>query len=120
MSATLELIAEAMKLAEKFRDLEFKEKMHALKKRVLELEDENSTLKRRLTAKDELKPFGPHNYFYRNGQTDGPYCPICWQKDEKMILLPASEDYFGGKGKVCHVCEHFFIEEPRKPEPRRR
>lgn len=65
-------------------------------------------------AADEMEPFGPHNYFYRNGRTIGPYCPKCWQKDGKKILLPASTDYAGGKGRVCTVCSEFYVEEPRK------
>ncbi len=64
--------------------------------------------------REEMEPFGPHNYFYRNGKTVGPYCPKCWQKDEKKVLLPASGDYAGGKGRVCTVCREFYLEEPRK------
>jgi hypothetical protein len=60
---------------------------------------------------DKMEPFGPHNYFYRNNKTDGPYCPKCWQKDGKKVLLPASDSYAGGKGKVCTVCNHFYVEE---------
>ncbi len=65
-------------------------------------------------ASDEMEPFGPHNYFYRDGRTIGPYCPKCWQKDGKKVLLPAATDYAGGQGRVCTVCREFYIEEPRK------
>jgi hypothetical protein len=64
-----------------------------------------------------MEPFGPHNYFYRNNKTDGPYCPKCWQKDGKKVLLPAIDKYFAGKGRVCTVCGHLYIEEPTPVQP---
>jgi len=82
-----------------------------------ELQADNIKLKSPLAASEEMEPSGPHNYFYRNGKTDGPYCPTCWQKDGKRILLPASADYAAGKGKKCTVCKELYIEEPRKRGP---
>ncbi len=67
-----------------------------------------------LSAKDELRASGPHNYFYRNNNAEGPYCPYCWQKYKKEVLLPASEDYFSGHGRLCRVCKELFIEGPKK------
>ena len=117
MSETLALIAEALKLAEKFRDLEFKEKMHVLRQRVLELEEDNIRKSKRLAAREEMRAFGPHNYFYRDDQKDGPYCPVCWQRDEKQVLLPASADYMTGRERYCQVCKTGFFEGPRKEQP---
>lgn len=65
-------------------------------------------------TKDELKPFGPHNYFYRNNNTEGPYCPFCWQRDKKEVLLPASVDYIVGHGRHCRICNQQYIEGPKK------
>ena len=78
------------------------------------LQTEIDELKNQLAAKEEMEPFGPLNYFYRNNKTIGPYCPKCWQKDGKKVLLPASDDFAGGKGRICTVCNKFYIEEPKK------
>ncbi len=64
------------------------------------------------STREEMKPSGPHNYFYQNDK--GPYCPACWQKDEKKVLLPASADYAGRIGRRCHVCKELYIEEQQK------
>jgi hypothetical protein len=77
--------------------------------------EENATVTS-LVVKDELKAFGPHNYFYRNNNTEGPYCPFCWQKDEKEVLLPASKDSMSGHGRQCRVCKEIFVEGPSKVE----
>jgi len=116
MSETLMLIAEALKLAEKFRDLDFKEKMRVIREQVLELQEENSKLKSRLKAKEEMKAFGPHNYFYKDEQRGGPYCPVCWQRDDKQVLLPASADYMTGHERYCQVCKTGFFEGRRKEQ----
>lgn len=103
-----------------FADKAMYQSKHAGKNRVTAWPlstDENTLFKRRLTTKDDLKPFGPHNYFYRNGQTDGPYCPVCWQRDGKAVLLPASKDYTTGHERYCQVCKSGFFEGPRKKPP---
>ncbi len=103
-------------------DLKFKRAMQALEKEALDvqgentkLREENTKLRELLNARAEMKPFGPLNYFYKNGQTDGPYCPTCWQRDEKQVLLPASAKYAGGTGKLCTVCKELYIEQAAPP-----
>jgi hypothetical protein len=117
MPEIIGLIGDALKLAENFRDLEFKEKMRVLRERVLELQDENDKLRAKVKRKEEMKPSGPHNYFYHHDAPETPYCPTCWQKDEKAVLLPAATEYAAGAGRKCHVCESLFVEKPSKPQP---
>lgn len=119
--STLENLKEIADLAKKLGNIDLYKKIVELEGEVIELtrrtrvlEDESVTLKRRLAAKEEMKASGPHNYFYRNGNTDGPYCPVCWQRDEKAILLPASADYMTGHERHCQVCKTSFFEGDRK------
>jgi hypothetical protein len=113
---------EVYALSENFRDLKFKKAMQALEREVLDVQAENSKLREentklnaRLNVRAEMKPFGPHNYFYKNDRTDGPYCPTCWQRDEKQVLLPASTKYAAGVGKLCTVCKELYVEQPAAP-----
>jgi hypothetical protein len=118
MSDLMGIIAEGINLAEKFRDLEFKEKMRILRQQVLELQEENLQLKNRLRSREEMTASGPNNYFYRDVPNAAPHCPVCWQRDEKAVLLPAVQEYFGGPGRLCRVCKTMFDEGPRKQQVR--
>ena len=109
MADVLSLFKEVYSVSENFRDLKFKKTMQALEKEVLDVQVENTKLRaestklrNHLNARAEMKPFGPHNYFYRNGQTEGPYCPTCWQRDEKQVLLPASSKFAAGLGRLMY------------------
>lgn len=122
MPDPLSLLKDVVAVSEKFRDLELKEKMQALKSEILnvqeenaKLREENTKLKSILHGRVEMKAFGPHNYFCKNGQTDGPYCPRCWQKDERAVLLPASEKFAAGVGRKCTVCDKLYVEQPAAP-----
>jgi hypothetical protein len=97
------VIAEAIRFAESHGNLELGEKLRELSSRLDALQ-----------AKAQMKAFGPNNYFYRDAQTDGPYCPVCWQRDRKAVLLPASQDYPTGHERYCQVCKTGFFEGPRK------
>ncbi len=116
------LFKDVYSVSENFRDLKFRKAMQALAKEVLDVQEENTKLRaentklnNHLNARAEMKPFGPHNYFYKNGQTDGPYCPTCWQRDEKQVLLPASAKYAAGTGKLCTVCKELYVEQAAPP-----
>ena len=122
MADAISVFKDAYTVSEKFRDLELKKAMQALEVKILDvqqentkLREENTRLNKLLNARDELKPSGPHNYFYKNGQTDGPYCPKCWQLDQRQVLLPASASVAEGVGKQCTVCDKLYVEQPAKP-----
>jgi hypothetical protein len=93
---TTAIISEAIRLAEAYGNSELSDKL------------------RKLQNSSQMRPFGPNNYFYRNDNTDGPYCPVCWQRDRKEVLLPASKDYTTGHERHCQVCKTGFHEGPRK------
>ncbi len=124
MPDLLSLFKDVYSVSENFRDLKFKKAMQALEKEVLDVQEENTKLRaentklsNHLNARAEMKPFGPHKSFYKNGQTDRPYCPTCWQGDEKQVLLPASSKFAAGVGRQCTVCDKLYVEEPAKPLP---
>jgi len=124
MSDVLSLLKDVYSVSENFRDLKFKKAMQALEKEVLDVQEENAKLRaentklsNHLNARAEMKASGPHNYFYKNGQTDVPYCPKCWQRDQKEVLLPEPAKFAAGVGRQCTVCDKLYVEEPAKPLP---
>ena len=124
MSDVLSLLKDVYSVSENFRDLKFKKAMQALEKEVLDVQEENAKLRaentklsNHLNARAEMKASGPHKYFYKNGQTDVPYCPKCWQRDQKEVLLPEPAKFAAGVGRQCTVCDKLYVEEPAKPLP---
>ncbi len=122
MADLLSLFKDALRVSEKFRDLELKQAMQALQTQILDVQQENTKLREEntrlnnlLTTRDEMKSSGPHNYFYKNGQTDAPYCPKCWQSDQKEVLLPEPAKFAAGVGRQCTVCDKLYVEEPASP-----
>src|SRR5260370_33134142 len=96
--------------------------MQALEKEVLDVQEENTKLRaentklnNHLNARAEMKPFGPHNYFYKNGQTDGPYCPTCWQRAENQVLLPTSAKHAAVTGKILTIRKENFVPQTATP-----
>src|SRR6266702_3330829 len=72
MPDVLSLFKDVYSVSENFRDLKFKKAMQALEKEVLDVQEENTKLRaentklsNHLNARAEMKPFGPHNYFYK-------------------------------------------------------
>lgn len=57
---------------------------------------------------EEMASSGPNNYFYQNAI--GPYCPTCWQRDKRAVLLPAVKRYSAGNGRYCRVCKELYYE----------
>jgi hypothetical protein len=100
---------EISKLIQEYNDLPLKKKILQLEEEIKALQEDNRSLKQRLENKEGMLPSGPHNYFYKGDV--GPYCPKCWQKDGKPVLLPAVEDFAAGLGRQCSVCKGLYVEE---------
>ena len=118
------LVKDVYSVSESFRDLKFKKAMQAVEKEALDVQQENTRLheenirlNKLLNARNELKAIGPHGYFYKNEQADGPYCPKCWHRDQKEVLLPASAKFAAGIGRQCTVCDKLYVEEPASTGP---
>jgi hypothetical protein len=67
----------------------------------------------------EMQMREPYGYFFKEDDPV-PFCPKCWEGDGKMVHLPPSDDYFGGRGRICRVCKHHYYENESTPEPKRR
>lgn len=89
---------EIMDLVKKGLTLEVQEKVVQLRESALELQAENLTLKARIRELEEAfqlkasvvweKP-----YYFRqldNGSKDGPFCPCCYDKDQKLTRLQST------------------------------
>ena len=60
----------------------------------------------------EIWQVGTTNYYYVGGK--GPYCQPCYDLNHKLITLMPGQDYAGGFGRKCEVCNKVFMEGPRK------
>jgi hypothetical protein len=68
---------------------------------IIRLQEENRDLKYKLGTKEAMAPRGDHNYFYKG--EFGPYCPTCWQKSNKEVLLPAPTENHLGTFRSCRL-----------------
>ncbi len=94
-----------------------------LYRKILELEDENGDLRRKLRktetdleqskaelAKRAAMHFRPP-YYYKDGD-ETPFCPKCWEgKDEQDVHLSAPVRNFAGVSRKCLQCKETFWEE---------
>src|SRR5579885_2250226 len=85
-----------------------------IKARVLDLDEENRSLKAQLVAKNDIEgPIKPHGYFRYKSRPNNPLCPKCLQsKDQRPVFLSEPEDWNGGKRRDCVVCGFFHMETP--------
>jgi hypothetical protein len=91
-----------------------------LKAIVLRLTEENAALRQSMAAqavkppKPEIRQVGETNYYYVGDQ--GPYCQKCYDGNNgKLVNLMPRQDYAGGPGRKCEVCETVFFES-RRPQ----
>lgn len=76
------------------------------------LAKENSELKEKLEFKAKLKFKKP---FYMTEDSDGPFCPKCWDDDKKGIRLDGPSS--GYKRWDCPKCKNHFMENPDYQSP---
>jgi hypothetical protein len=85
-----------------------------LKAVVIRVEDENGELRRRIAqqanseGKPEIRTVGLVNYYFVGDA--GPYCQPCYDRDKRLVMLGAQQEYFGGTGRKCEVCDKVFFE----------
>ncbi|HYW39699.1 MAG TPA: TIR domain-containing protein [Terriglobales bacterium] len=60
----------------------------------------------------EIRQVGTTNYYYVGNK--GSYCQPCYDLNHKLITLMPGQDYLGGFGRKCEVCNKVFMEGPRK------
>ena len=123
VNSALSSVRAAKELAKDASDTVLKERISEvfdsfldIKDRVLALDEENRTLKEQLAKRAAFKRTSEFGYYFTDGDPD-PYCPKCYEGAGKEIHLPKASDRAGGFMRVCRVCQHLFIEGPRRVQP---
>ena len=104
----MEAQAQIQKLQEQYLEL------HAAN---LELKQELLELKEKYVQQEQMEFEEPFFYAVDGENKDGPYCPRCWQKDDKKCRVIATPNSYRGTQK-CQVCDqNFGIGKPRTSIP---
>ena len=114
MADPIDTIKNISEIVKKYGDLPLMEQIVELKLEVFELQRENLALKKQFDEQAKMQMNGPWGYYFQDGD-DVPFCPKCWESDRKAIHLPGLVDYFGGRGRICRVCKHQYVEIPSAP-----
>lgn len=90
-----------------------------IKAKVLELDEENRSLKAQLAAKDDIEgPVEPHGYFFHKDKPEKPICPKCFQSQpQNIVYLTPLQDLNGNKLRRCLICHFNHIEASRQHSP---
>jgi len=104
----------AIDLMKKGSQLEAQMQIQKLQEQYLGLHAENLELKQQiLEIKEKFekqdKTVFDEPYFYTvdGEKRDGPFCPRCWQKDDKKCRVVKTPDSHDGSEK-CQVCDQSF------------
>lgn len=93
-----------------------------VKGRVLDLDEENRSLRAELVSKDSIvRPHEVYGYFYFKDKMEQPLCPKCFQSQPRNVvfLAPLVTAIEGETYRECAVCHWTKWETPRPPVPRR-
>ena len=100
-------VKEIGKLVQAYNDIPLKTKIVELTDQIIHLQEENRELKYKIGTREAMAPRGDHNYFFKGDM--GPYCPTCYQNNNKEVLLPAPTENHLGTLRSCRVCkEHYY------------
>lgn len=120
MKNIIENAKEIAGLIKKYNDQELYEKIVDLREQILELRNGNITSAKRIQELEESENIRkklvwdpPYYWSNHNGQY-GPYCQVCWDKDEKLVRLHDRKNDFW----KCLVCKNSFQGKNYKPLPR--
>jgi hypothetical protein len=127
-AAALEILSKAWKALEAVRERSQQSKDSALKlgvnglyddfaslrSAIMRLTEENETLRKaqiEKPQKPEAREVGETIYYF-DGER-GPYCQPCYDRGKKLVPLTPAQDFAGGFGRKCQVCDGLFIERRR-------
>lgn len=88
------------KLLELQRDMQdMQQENYEMKKQLQELRDNNDLVNEMEASEDKRS-------FYRNcnGNRLGPYCPVCWQRDRRLVFL--HQGGYNYIDLVCPICKY--------------
>ena len=108
------MFSTAIDLIKKGSQMEAQSQIQQLQEQYLELHAANLELKQELLElkgkydKKEQMVFEEPFYYLANGDDrDGPFCPRCWQKDERKARVVNTPESYSGAQK-CQVCDLNF------------
>ena len=82
-----------------------------LKAKIIELDEENRNLQRRLELKDKITRSGEFGYWFKEGEED-PLCPKCYEGSGKVIYLTSCKPWGNGTRRDCRECSRTYMEKP--------
>ena len=105
-------------LLKKGATLEAQEKILELREGALGLQEENLRLRSQLSElRGEMKVskalrFDGNLYWLENegSETDGPFCPVCRDKDNKLVRLHDGRKRNVKTRWVCLICNSVFLD----------
>lgn len=110
----------AKELADKLNNLELKSVIVDLKEQILELREENVSLKTKLQEKEDNKIEVDSEYdIYwitkKDGTKEGPYCHLCYDSEKKLIRLEHCETSYllDKQNYYCRHCKQSFYEKDK-------
>jgi hypothetical protein len=89
-----------------------------VKQRVLELDEENRSLRQQLAKKAAVRRDPQFGYYFAECDPD-PLCPKCYESSNKLIHLPHSQTWSGGVRRDCLECQSTFWEVEMGTNPSR-
>lgn len=110
-SMIAKLLEDGMTLPAKEKIVELRKKLVSLENDYLDLQQENRRLSSMIERREKIE-FDKGLYWIidNNGEKSWPICPVCHDKDGKIIRMKDLEyDYY------CHVCQ--FTQEHTKHSP---
>jgi regulator of replication initiation timing len=101
---------DVLKLADTLNNLGLYKKLTELQTRVMEIEEENRTLKEQLgqlnqhlSTQQSLQHDGELLWKQKDGEREGPYCQVCWDVDKKLVRMRGYYPH-GQLDCVCDYC----------------
>ena len=110
IKTALDNIKAIKEIADITQNIELKSLIVDLKSEILELKEENQNLKEELSKIQDIDLIFENCVYWKinqDGVKDGPFCPVCWDKDKKLVRLPEIVDAVGyGPIRSCYVCNN--------------
>ena len=114
----------AIDLMKKGSQMEAQAQIQKLQEQYLDLHAENLELKQELleikgVLQEQTQMVFDEPFFYIEdaGERDGPYCPKCWQGQNKKCRVVKTPESYSGTHK-CQVCDVCFGKGRPMPEVR--
>ena len=108
--SSLEKAERDLQLAELISSLaDAKVEISNIQQQLLEKDQLIRDLNEQITVKEKLQYEPPYYWLIEGGKKDGPYCQVCYDKDNKPIRL--QEGKINNKGRwECKVCKNYYTD----------